>query len=117
MVEKGEFDKLSLKISELTTRNYSTSFSLGIKMLSKKFHNPIYSIYGFVRFADEIVDGFHDYNKSKLLNALQSKLEDGESSVRHAAISELGNLGSDARPVGKSLFARFETTTIDLGII
>ena len=68
---KGEFDKLSLKISELTTRNYSTSFSLGIKMLSKKFHNPIYSIYGFVRFAAEIVDGFHDYNKSKLLNEFE----------------------------------------------
>ena len=49
-------------------------------------------------------------DKSKLLNALQSKLEDGESNVRHTAISELGNLGSDARPAGKSLFARFETT-------
>jgi len=68
---KGEFDALSIKISELTTRTYSTSFSLGIKMLSKKFHNPIYSIYGFVRFADEIVDGFHDYNKSKLLNEFE----------------------------------------------
>ena len=68
---KHKFDTLSLKISELTTKTYSTSFSLGIKMLSKKFHNPIYSIYGFVRFADEIVDGFHDYNKSKLLNEFE----------------------------------------------
>ncbi|MEC8537237.1 MAG: phytoene/squalene synthase family protein [Bacteroidota bacterium] len=64
---KSTFDKLSLKTSELTTKTYSTSFSLGIKMLSKKFHEPIYSIYGFVRFADEIVDGFHDYDKKKLL--------------------------------------------------
>jgi phytoene/squalene synthetase len=68
---KSIFDRLSIKISELTTKTYSTSFSLGIKMLSKKFHNPIYSIYGFVRFADEIVDGFHDYNKSKLLNQFE----------------------------------------------
>ena len=68
---KSTFDKLSLKISELTTKTYSTSFSLGIRMLSKKFHNPIYSIYGFVRFADEIVDGFHDFNKKKLLNQFE----------------------------------------------
>ena len=64
---KSTFDKLSLKTSELTTKTYSTSFSLGIKMLSKKFHEPIYSIYGFVRFADEIVDGFHDYDKKNYL--------------------------------------------------
>jgi len=68
---KSIFDRLSAKTSELTTKTYSTSFSLGIKMLSKKFHNPIYSIYGFVRFADEIVDGFHDYDKSKLLNQFE----------------------------------------------
>jgi len=68
---KSTFDKLSIEISELTTKTYSTSFSLGIKMLAKKFHNPIYSIYGFVRFADEIVDGFHDYNKKKLLNQFE----------------------------------------------
>ena len=49
-------------------------------------------------------------DKSKLLNALQSKLEDSEATVRHAAIRELGDLGSDARPAGKSLFARFGTT-------
>ncbi len=68
---KSIFDRLSAKTSELTTKTYSTSFSLGIKMLSKKFHDPIYSIYGFVRFADEIVDGFHDYDKSKLLNQFE----------------------------------------------
>lgn len=68
---KSTFDKLSLKTSELTTKTYSTSFSLGIKMLSKKFHEPIYSIYGFVRFADEIVDGFHDYDKKKLLDQFE----------------------------------------------
>ena len=69
---KLTFDKLSLTISKLTTKTYSTSFSLGIKMLSKKFHEPIYSIYGFVRFADEIVDGFHNYNKKKLLDEFET---------------------------------------------
>lgn len=51
----------------MTTTSYSTSFSLGIKFFSNKFHDPIYGIYGFVRFADEIVDSFHDYDKAALL--------------------------------------------------
>ncbi|MGD1844652.1 MAG: phytoene/squalene synthase family protein [Salibacteraceae bacterium] len=64
---KEIFDKVALKCSKLTTTSYSTSFSMGIRFLYKKFHDPIYSIYGFVRFADEIVDTFHDYDKQKLL--------------------------------------------------
>lgn len=67
MTKKDLFDKVSLKASKITTISYSTSFSLGIKLLDKKFHYPIYSIYGFVRFADEIVDTFHDFDKSRLL--------------------------------------------------
>lgn len=62
------FDKTTYQCSRIITHNYSTSFSLGIKVLAKKFHNPIYGIYGFVRFADEIVDTFHDYNKKGLLD-------------------------------------------------
>jgi phytoene/squalene synthetase len=54
--------------SGLITRRYSTSFSLGIRLFAKKFREPIYSIYGFVRFADEIVDTFHEYDKKKLLS-------------------------------------------------
>lgn len=64
---KQLFDNVSLKASKMVTNSYSTSFSLGIKFLDKKFHYPIYSIYGFVRFADEIVDSFHDFNKEELL--------------------------------------------------
>lgn len=64
---KQLFDTISLKTSKMVTNSYSTSFSLGIKFLDKKFHYPIYSIYGFVRFADEIVDSFHDFNKEELL--------------------------------------------------
>lgn len=61
------YDRVCLRASQLTTRSYSTSFSLGIKCLAKEFRNPIYSIYGFVRFADEIVDTFHDRDKASLL--------------------------------------------------
>lgn len=64
---KSIFDEVSAACSKITTKSYSTSFSLGIYFLDKRFHTPIYSIYGLVRFADEIVDSFHDFNKQKLL--------------------------------------------------
>ena len=64
---KNLFDEVSLKCSEITTKYYSTSFSLGIRLLDKEIHSPIYSIYGFVRLADEIVDSFHEFDKAKLL--------------------------------------------------
>jgi len=65
---KQLFDKVSAECSKLTTRSYSTSFSLGIYCLNRQLHQPIYAIYGFVRFADEIVDSFHGYDKATLLN-------------------------------------------------
>jgi len=61
------FKETCLKCSKLITEAYSTSFTLGIKTLDKKFHMPIYGIYGFVRLADEIVDTFHAYEKRRLL--------------------------------------------------
>lgn len=64
---KELFDMISRKSSKMTTVMYSTSFSLGIRFFSKRFHDPIYGIYGFVRFADEIVDSFDGYDKQKLL--------------------------------------------------
>ncbi|WP_312902380.1 phytoene/squalene synthase family protein [Chryseobacterium taichungense] len=63
---KKLFDELSYKVSKETTKQYSTSFSLGILALSSTIRNPIYAIYGYVRLADEIVDSFHDYNKERL---------------------------------------------------
>jgi 15-cis-phytoene synthase len=68
---KKMFDDVSSRCSKLTTRSYSTSFSLGINFLHTRFHDPIYAIYGFVRFADEIVDSFHGYDKQKLLEKFQ----------------------------------------------
>jgi phytoene/squalene synthetase len=70
---KDLFDKVSIKCSRITTHAYSTSFSLGILCLKKELRNPIYAIYGFVRFADEIVDTFHDYNKSDLLERFEAE--------------------------------------------
>jgi len=61
------FEQTSAACSKLITQEYSTSFSLGIKTLDKKFHEPIYGIYGMVRYADEIVDTFHDFDKKYLL--------------------------------------------------
>ena len=63
----AQYEKVCLLASKHTTRSYSTSFSLGIRSLDRRFHDPIHAIYGFVRFADEIVDTFHDFDKSALL--------------------------------------------------
>lgn len=65
---KALFDTVSYKCSKLTTLSYSTSFSLGIRLFSPNLRPHIYAIYGFVRFADEIVDTFHDYDKKRLLD-------------------------------------------------
>jgi phytoene/squalene synthetase len=61
------FNQTSLECSKLITQRYSTSFTLGIKTLDSKFHLPVYGIYGFVRYADEIVDTFHDVDQGKIL--------------------------------------------------
>jgi len=65
------FDTTTFKCSKLITQHYSTSFTLGIKTLHKKFHYPIYAIYGFVRYADEIVDTFHEHDKTALLDRFE----------------------------------------------
>ena len=65
------YNDVSANCSELITKRYSTSFSLGINTLHKSIHEHIYNIYGFVRFADEIVDTFHDLDKEKILNQFE----------------------------------------------
>jgi len=66
------YDHTTLECSKLVTQRYSTSFSLGIKALDKKFHGPIYGIYGFVRFADEIVDTFFQHDQRLLLEEFKA---------------------------------------------
>jgi 15-cis-phytoene synthase len=70
---KQLFDTLSLEMSAMTTKRYSTSFSIGVHFLSKDLQAPIHAIYGFVRFADEIVDTFHDYEKHELLKEFKDE--------------------------------------------
>ncbi len=71
---KALFDEVSMMCSKLTTKRYSTSFSLGILFLKNPIRNPIYAIYGFVRFADEIVDSFDCYDKKYLLDKFRADL-------------------------------------------
>ena len=67
------YNSNALACSRHTTRKYSTSFSLGIRLLAPEVRQAVYSIYGFVRFADEIVDTFHNHNKEKLLERFRQE--------------------------------------------
>ena len=79
---KAIFDTISFECSKNVTKSYSTSFSTAVKLLAPSIRQDIYNIYGFVRFADEIVDSFHEYNKENLfelfekdlINALENKI-------------------------------------------
>lgn len=72
---KSLFDQVSFECSSNVTKTYSTSFSTAVKMLSPTIRQDIYNIYGFVRFADEIVDSFHDYDKAKLFDLFEAELD------------------------------------------
>ena len=102
---KQLFDDVSIEYSRVTTRSYSTSFSIGIWCLSKELHDPIYAIYGFVRFADEIVDTFHDYNKKKLLDSFRAET--------YVAIEEKISLN----PILNSFRATVHTYSIEMDLI
>jgi phytoene synthase len=72
---KPLFDTISFECSKNVTRAYSTSFSSAVKMLAPTIRQDIYNIYGFVRFADEIVDSFHDYDKENLFAMFEKDLD------------------------------------------
>lgn len=71
---KAIFDIVSFECSKNVTKSYSTSFASAVKMLSPSIRQDIYNIYGFVRFADEIVDSFHDYDKENLFGLFEEDL-------------------------------------------
>ena len=73
---KTIFDNVSYDCSKIVTRSYSTSFALATKMLAPSIRADIYNIYGFVRFADEIVDTFHDYDKQQLFDDFEKDMEE-----------------------------------------
>jgi len=102
---KQLYDNTCIECSELITKRYSTSFSTGIRVFDKKFRAPIYAIYGFVRFADEIVDTFHDYPKAALLQRFK---EDTYRSIEE---------GISLNPVLHSFQNVVNTYNIDLELI
>ncbi|MFY8096531.1 MAG: phytoene/squalene synthase family protein [Flavobacterium sp.] len=77
---KALFDSVSFDCSTQVTKAYSTSFSSAVKMLGPSIRQDIYNIYGFVRFADEIVDSFHDFDKKTLLDKFEHDLYEAISS-------------------------------------
>ena len=74
---KHLFDTVSEDCSKIVTQSYSTSFSMATKMLHPSIRNHVYNVYGFVRFADEIVDSFHEYPKEELLDRFEADLYHG----------------------------------------
>ncbi|MFN8276935.1 MAG: phytoene/squalene synthase family protein [Chitinophagales bacterium] len=113
---KTLYDQVSRQCSRLITRQYSTSFSLGIWFLEKPLREPIYSIYGMVRLADEIVDSFQDYPRADLLarfkadtfDAIQQRVS--LNPVLHAFQETVHRYGISAEWI--SLF--FESMQMDL---
>ncbi|MGA0560430.1 phytoene/squalene synthase family protein [Larkinella sp. VNQ87] len=97
------FNRTAVECSKLVTEHYSTSFTLGIKTLDRRFHDPIYSIYGFVRYADEIVDTFYDFDQKYLLdkfkNDTDEALRDGISlnPILHAFQAVVKQYGIERR--------------------
>lgn len=99
------YNDVCTRCSELTTKSYSTSFSLGIRFLGKELRNPVYAVYGFVRFADEIVDTFHHVDKTTLFERFKADtyqaLEEGISlnPILHAFQEVFHRFGLDRKHV------------------
>ncbi|MHC1707060.1 MAG: phytoene/squalene synthase family protein [Bacteroidales bacterium] len=72
-MSKELYNRNSLVISRITTKHYSTSFSMGISMLYKEFRDPVYAVYGFVRIADEIVDTFHEIDQATTFKEFEAE--------------------------------------------
>jgi len=102
---KNIFDEVSYSCSKNVTKTYSTSFSLATRLLSKSIRKHIYNIYGFVRFADEIVDSFHDYNKTELFNDFSDDLEKALTNKIHL------------NPILNSFQHTFHKYNIDKGLV
>ena len=109
---KELFDKVSINCSRIATQAYSTSFSLGIKCLAQELRDPIYAIYGFVRFADEIVDSFHDFDKKDFVRFKEETTlrERGDKSQSHMN-SFKAVIG---RQAGRNLLSVLTSTEMDL---
>ena len=105
---KSLFDQVSFDCSRNVTKSYSTSFSSAVKMLAPNIRQDIYNIYGFVRFADEIVDSFHNYNKEELLLLFENDLE--------ARNKSFVNLNFVKSPVGAAIaiLSQFQNEVLNI---
>jgi phytoene/squalene synthetase len=102
------FDETSIAMSRTLALNYSTSFSLGIRLLSKECRWAIFSIYGLVRVADEIVDTFHGYNKEQLLMDFKSQTYQAmEAGISTNPVLHAFQLAANQYGVGKELIEPF----------
>jgi phytoene/squalene synthetase len=120
--QKHLFDDASFRCGQVMTNAYSTSFSLAIRFLNSDFHDPIHSIYGFVRLADEIVDSFHDHPKRPLMQRLRTEtfeaIRDGISlnPLLHSFQSTVNRYGIDPEVVDtflRSMEMDLERTVYD----
>ena len=102
---KKIFDEVSYSCSEKVTKTYSTSFSLATRLLSENIRRDIYNIYGFVRFADEIVDSFHDYDKKELFKDFSFDLKKALKNKIHL------------NPILNSFQHTFHKYDIDIGLV
>lgn len=102
---KSIFDMVSRECSKTVTKSYSTSFSLATKLLADTIRQDIYNIYGFVRFADEIVDSFHDYDKDDLFKRFEVDL--------HLALANKISLN----PILNSFQETFHKYIIDISLV
>ena len=102
---KKIFDEVSYSCSEKVTKTYSTSFSLATRLLSQNIRRDIYNIYGFVRFADEIVDSFHDYDKKELFKDFSLDLDKALKNKIHL------------NPILNSFQHTFHKYDIDIGLV
>lgn len=102
---KNLFDTVSEECSRIVTQRYSTSFSLATKLLGNSIRHHIYNIYGFVRFADEIVDTFHHFPKKELLDRFENDL--------HQALKEKISLN----PILNSFQLTVHENNIDIELI
>ena len=67
------FDGMSQACSMDLTKRYSTSFSKSIGALGKDIQQAIFSIYGFVRLADEVVDSFQGFDQELLFSRIKEQ--------------------------------------------
>ncbi len=102
---KSIFDNVSQSCSKTVTKTYSTSFSLATKMLATNIRQDIYNIYGFVRFADEIVDSFHDFNQKELFDEFEGHL--------HQALERKISLN----PILNAFQETYHKYDIDMGLV